>query len=174
MMANFIIFFSFIALLHFLYEGILLPLVHMRLRNKFFKLRDELRRERIDNPKECKLEVFSYLDDGIGRFINNLPHLTPSAQARAYSELGSNKELRKATEKRLDMIQSSESEQAKKIFREVNSAVEMALIANVGIWFIYLVPIALLCLCFSRLAQLAKDLVAMPPKSADQVLQHAY
>lgn len=65
-----IIFIFAVSAVHFIYQGILLPTIRLKIRFQLFALRDELRNEFIKNPFDKK--VFVNLNDGINGVIERL------------------------------------------------------------------------------------------------------
>lgn len=136
-----------LALLHFIYDGIVLPSIRLNLRNKLFKLRDDLRNHRIENP-DIDDNAFRLMDDGINSVLSRLSQFTISLQMEMEKELKESPELQEYIDQRISIIRNSDDIVLKAIHKKTNIVLEHAFIANTGAWFFYLLPIVLVVLFF--------------------------
>jgi len=171
-MSTIILAVALLATMHFVYEGIVLPSIRMRLRDTLFRLRDELRRVWIDQPTKCNSQVFLFLDVNICHFLSDLSLLTFALAYDTEKCMANNPKLKSQVEQRLRAVESCDCEEFRRIYHEVNRVLTYALLANSGAWFIYLVPVGLAVCCFSRLAKAVKELMMMPPKQSQMILSH--
>jgi hypothetical protein len=162
----------FIALIHFIYEGIVLPSIRVHLRNRLFRLRDELRNIRIEEPDQCPKEVFFYLDEGISLFLNKLPLMTMELWLKVDREYKKNPELKELSIKRRNMVEGCKSERVRRVYKNVYQVLEYAFLFNMGVWFFYLVPIALVVFSFSKIAESIIELLMMPRSESQKMLPH--
>ena len=71
------------------------------------------------------------------------------------------------------VLENIQSEKLKKIFDNSNDVLKDAFLANIGAWFVYLVPIALVVGCLAQLHRLALSLIALPSAAAHEVMPYA-
>jgi len=162
MISTLIVIVVFIALFHAVYENIVLPAIQMQLRNELFVLRDRIRTIMIDEQVDAHDQAFLFVHDGINKFLNRLPDMKISLKADIKRESEKNPGLHKDTERRIELIYSSNNAQLVEIFNDTSWVIGKALVANAGGWLIYLLPIALLLASIKNLANLVKELIAMP------------
>ncbi|WP_201344631.1 hypothetical protein [Thiohalobacter sp. COW1] len=167
-MSYFILVLAFLAILHFIYDGIVLPSIRMHLRNKLFALRDELRQIKICD-EECDPQVFNLLHDGINRFLNRLHRLTIDRQVQFMREYENDDELRYEIDQRWKLVESCENEDVTRIFEEANDVLRVAYLANMGGWFFYLIPIALIAFSLKKLSNEAREMFVMPNREVDRL-----
>ena len=72
-----------LAILHFIYEAIILPTIRWNLRNELFSLRDKLRNVVI-NKEQYDPATFELAHSGINHFINRLHHLDLGFQFKIF------------------------------------------------------------------------------------------
>ena len=111
-----------------------------------------------------------FVHDGICKFLNRLPEVTLSLKMDFEKEFQSNESLRRRTEKRIELINQTGNDRLMELFKEANLVVEKAFIANIGVWFIYLVPIALCLASINKLSEISKELVAMPTRETENLI----
>lgn len=166
----FIIVLICLAAFHFIYQDVVLPTIHVRLRNKFFGLRDDLRMLKISGDPAAEEAAYPIIEEGINNFINELPSLTLSFHAELHALRNRDPELRARVKQRVAVLRDIQCEKLKKIFEDSNNVLTEAYLANMGGWFVYLVPIALVFAGFAQLSRLALSLIALPSTDAHQVM----
>ncbi len=166
-----IIILFFLVAWHFVYEGLIASSFRANMRNELFTLRDRIRHLIASGtlPSEDQ-EGASFVHDGISSFLNRLPGLSLSVFAAAVSEIETDKATVQEIRARLSRIKGSSSTDVKQIFKSTNRIVRKALIVNSGGWLIYMIPIALIILTFSRLKKNVYRLVSAPPQDVDRLL----
>lgn len=169
----FIIVLVCLAAFHFIYQDVVLPSIHVSLRNKFFRLRDDLRMLKISGDPAADEDAYSIIQEGINNFINSLPSLTISFHAEIRALRHRDPELQARVKRRVAALGNIQSDKLKKIFEDSNSVLKDAFLANMGAWFVYLVPIALVVACLTQLHRLALSLIALPSTAAHEVMPHA-
>lgn len=169
-MSTIIIIAALLAVIHFIYESILLPVIRLHLRNRLFVLRDEIRDVMIQENIQGKDEAFMFVHDGICKFLNRLPEITLDVKAGVENEIKENPSLYKDTMERINKIKSHENKRLVLIFNETNMVLQKAFIANAGAWLVYLVPIVLLMLSIRKIADLAAELIAMPTVATERLI----
>lgn len=172
-MKTLILLFLIAATWHFVYEGIIAPSIRLHLRNRLFVLRDELRLAHIDGISQIDEKAFWFVHNGINNFLNRLPSLTlERARALAY-EYEKNTKLRHILEEHVNAVKRSNNQRILEVFQKTNSVIELAIITNMGGWFIYIVPIALVLSAMNKLSRLASELVVAPSKDVERFLPNA-
>jgi hypothetical protein len=78
--------------------------------------------------------------------------------------------MRSRIEKRIKLVEEFEDQEFQAILKATNRTFRTAVLANAGAWFFYIVPIALVCLCFSKLKSIAKDALSVPEGELDKVI----
>lgn len=176
-MSKLIIALSLLALLHFFIETVIAPTLRMGLRNKLFGLRDELRSLKIEGLQHCDEEAFWHVHDGINYFINRLPHLTMLNNASAIYAYKNDPELKKRIDQRIRMMEQAADPRLRSIYDRTSHVVEEAFVANMMMWVIYLLPVALTLFLVGGLKkgvkQLASSIIVAPVKDADRIFSHA-
>lgn len=157
-MILFIIIMLFISILHFIYDGIILPSIRQNNRNELFSLRDELRWLMIEGIKEKDISAFNLVHEAINSFSSRLPMLTISVQRTFQSDIESNVRLRNIIEKRIKIIDNCSNDDIKRIVNDVNLILEKTYISNSGGWFIYLVPIAITKIVLEKITEKSTQL----------------
>lgn len=158
------------SILHFIYESIIAPSLRMHLRNKLFELRDEARAIRAEGVSEEDEEAFWYTHDGINNLLDRLSWLTLHARISTMHTFRDDPELQALVKKRKAMLDSCKDQRIKDMFKRTSVIVEEAFIVNMGAWYIYLLPIVLLCVSLGSLKSLAGSLILTPDKKRDEIL----
>lgn len=169
-MKTLILLILFVATFHFVYEGIVAPSLRLKLRNKLFALRDELRNLKVEGLERADEEAFWLVHEGINAYINRLPHLTVYGRHKAMAAYREDAELRARVEKRVEVLTNCKNGSITDVLERVTLVVEEAFIVNMGGTFIYIVPAAMLIATLGSLKALAKSLVLTPEKDARRVV----
>lgn len=169
-MAIFLIILMFLTICHFIYNGIILPSIRIHLRNKLFILRDELRNIKLIKRQNCDDKAFKLIHDGINTYLNRLPLLTMDLKVSFEEEYKKNISLQKEIQHRRSIIENCGDENLKAIFYKANEVLGYAFIANLGGWFIYLIPVCILLVSISKLSELIKELIVIPSKEANYLM----
>ena len=162
MMSTLILIAMVLVLVHFVYDKIILPTIGLHLRYRLFELRDQLRKIIIEEGRTERDKAFIYLQDGISVLLNRLPEITLSLNRQISKELQTNEELKRQIEERINLINQSGNTRLLELYKETNRVIEKAFLANMGIWFIYLFPIALIIVSMKKISQISTELIAMP------------
>jgi hypothetical protein len=170
-MSTFIIAIVVLAIIHFVYEGIVAPSIRMHLRNRLFTLRDEIRNLKIEGGISAGDETaFWFVHNGINHFLNRLPYLTVMRKVQLEAEYKTNKELREIVTERISVVRGCGNAEIVRIFDKTTFLIEEAFIVNMGGWFFYLVPIAVVAATISKLSTLASELIATPERDTNRLL----
>ncbi len=172
MISFIIILILFISILHFIYDGIILPSIRQNNRNELFSLRDELRWLMIEGINEKDIPAFNLVHDSINSFSNRLPMLTISVQKTFQSDMENNARLREIIKKRRESIDNCSNNDIKRIVSDVNLILDKTYISNSGGWFIYLIPIAITTIVFEKITEKSAQLAIAPSQEVDKVFPH--
>lgn len=169
-MAIFLIILMAIAMMHFIYDGILLPSIRQHNRNKLFELRDRLRNDALNGLNKNDLEAFNMLHDGINNLVNKLPMLTVSVYVEIEMASKNDAKFNERIEKRRAVMENCSSDEIKAVRDEINEILIKSLIANTGGWMIYMIPIALVFGFWKRLINDCKKLLAIPNNEINRII----
>jgi hypothetical protein len=165
-MATWIIILIGLALIHFVYEGILLPSIRLGLRDRLFHLRDELRALKIRQPEKFDGAAFDIVHDGINNYLNRLPQLTISFQNQFRRFFDANESFREQLKARRQIVDASPNEELKQIVKRADAVLQEALIANSAAWFVYLIPIIVFAVTLHATTSQVKALLSVPAARA--------
>lgn len=156
-----VLFLVFIGLVifHFWWDAIIAPSARMELRYELFRMRDELRRLKIDHPQELDDEVFDTFQHILNKEIRFLHQATIGALFLAYRKYKDDPSIEENFQRFEKLIDESQFEEIKNI--DENSAVVtgVALVVNSGGWLIYVIPALLLAVSFGTIQMIAKKLL---------------
>lgn len=159
-----------VAVLHAVYEGIVLPSVRLRLRYRLFALRDELRRVKIAQGSALSEKVFVQMEDSMNsslRFLHMFDLRTVVMVDRAMS---SDARLREIVEARLRLLDQCEIVELREIRSRHGAVLRWALIANNGAWFLYVIPLLAFMLVLHSLRRVARALGSLPEKEMGRII----
>lgn len=159
-----------LALIHFVYSGILLPSIRFSLRLRLFALRDELRNLKIENEVDLSDDVFTYVQESLNNTINILPRIDIPTIKLADREIKDHQLIIREVESRISLIEECHVEEVKEIYVEMFKIFRLALLANTGPWFAYLIPAVIVAFPFRKLAEVIQKIVAVPENQIESVL----
>ena len=122
-----------LAMMHFIYESIILPSIRLSLRFKLFALRDQLRSMVMQGT--ASNEVFRIQQSSINNAINMLSWADQAMISRFERQLRDDEAMRKRVEKRVKIVEDYDSEEFQRVVRETSAVFQNAVIANMGAWF---------------------------------------
>lgn len=137
-----IIVLAIIAMLHFVYEGIVAPTIRMKLNHDLFELRDDIRQYKISN-EDCDEQVFDVVHNGINQFINKLHWVTFSFMIE-FSRAHKDADYRKEVSRRKKMVDECQSIEIQRACKRGNEIVEFTLAVNSLFLMLYLTPFILM------------------------------
>ena len=158
-----------LAVLHFVYQAILLPSIRLSLRFRLFALRDRLR-ALLARDQEA-LEAFRIQHAAINNSIRMLSKVDFAFIWRVESQLRLDKAMRARIEKRIKIVEEFEEEEFQAILKATNRTFRAAVLANAGAWFFYIVPIALVFLCLKKLKIAVKGALSVPEGELSKVIE---
>ncbi|MBH2937754.1 hypothetical protein I5Q40_22430 [Serratia marcescens] len=148
-----------LAILHFIYERIVLPSVRLHYRNELFKIRDTVRNEMISGVDGKDIEIAKLVHDGLNNTINRLHYLTLGNKVRAQMRFENNENMRNHVKRQVDMMLSSKNEILKKALDDTVSVMDKMLIFNNMFFFVYTLPLVPLVLAVSMVISAVKKAV---------------
>lgn len=151
-----------LSIVHFIYDGIILPSIRQHLRNKLFALRDELRWEKIKGIQKQDTRAFHLLHDAINNYVNRLPMLTISVKLAFERELRTNTLLNDSVQQSIVVVENCSNNHIIKIYREINDVLESAFIANSAGWLAYILPIIIAASVIKKLSELSTKITVIP------------
>jgi hypothetical protein len=152
-----------LALFHWAYEAAIAPSVRLGTRYRLFALRDELRNFVARNGVKLNDPAIQLLEESINSTIEYMPGINFGFILAFHQRCSSDESFRKRVEYRRQVIEAFEAppefhalrKRFEHIFRDVT-------ILNGGGWFVYLVPIALVGICWEWLRRLIVRLCVVP------------
>jgi hypothetical protein len=142
-MSTLIFILCFLAIFHFVYEGILAPSFRLKLRFELFELRDEVRQIKIEHKDKLNDVHFDYLQDSVNTLISILYKFDFATLALAESVSRSDPEFKKRAEERSRLLDDCQLDQARNIRKKSLKIAAKALLVNSGASTLYLFPIAM-------------------------------
>lgn len=156
-----VLFFVFagLAIFHFWWDGIIAPSVRLEMRYELFKMRDSLRRLKIDHGEQVNDELFDVLQHMLNNELAFLHRATFGNLYFAYKRYGDKEDLKLGFEKFTKLVEESHLDEVKAIAHRSSLIVVCALIVNSGGWLVYVVPILLLAISYKTIQVLATKLL---------------
>jgi len=168
-MSTFIVIISFLALFHFIYELIVLPSIRLHLRNQLFSLRDDIRHLKINGLEKKDEQAFWFVHDGINIFLTKIPKITFLKLIKFKEAHDKDPSFLKEAEMRISVVKNSSNEAIISIFRSTSDILVKAVIANMGAWFFYLVPIFVLTVFMRQLSKSISGLIVISQEEAVKI-----
>ncbi len=165
---------TLLALLHFVYEAILLPSYRLLLRNELFVLRDRIRALKIKGLKEEDEQVFWFVHESINHLLTRLPQMTIISVCNAMKLQQENPIILEETKKKQIQINNSSNKEIEKIYAQAAFIFTKAFIANSGAWLFYLLPFILLFSFMNWLKQMTSRLILLPEESSKLVFDDQF
>jgi hypothetical protein len=162
------------ALIHFIYENILLPSFRLKLRYRLFSLRDELRGLKFENMDIIDEKLYKYLQTSLNVTVTILYRIDIGTVLKVQKRYEKDKKFRERIERRAklidNLVEKCPIDKVAEIRREYLRVLEYAFLANSGSWFIYLVPIALVIVCLDKLNEFIKNISTIREHEVDEVV----
>lgn len=168
-MTTIFIIFVLMALLHLIYESILVPSLRLRFRFRMFALRDELRKLKAEN-EDVSNELFDYLQDSINIQIKFLHQLDIKTMLWAYKSVNDDELLHEEVESRWALIESCDREEIREIASEIYSSAAILFLINNGALFFYGLPVVLAILFYQRLKLILRNFLSIPTTAIKEVV----
>lgn len=169
-MEIFIVGMILIALFHFIYDGILLPSIHLDLRFRLFALRDELRDLKMQYRDSIDDEVYQIIQSSINNAVNILPQINVSMLIKTQKLVEIDKNLKEKIRKNDRKIEECAVKECKVIRQKSLRCLTYAFFANGGAWFLYLIPIFYTLFVVKKLTLTMKELIVIPENDINKKL----
>ncbi len=113
-------------------------------RLRLFRIRDGIRRLKIDNGTEFDDKAFALVEGCVSNMILLMPYLDYLNLIETKSAILKNTELRDRSERRRKILESCALPNYEKSLQDIFDTGGFIMMANSAGWFIYLIPIFLL------------------------------
>jgi hypothetical protein len=160
-----------VAMLHFIYEGIVAPAIRISLDHRLFELRDELRCIKIDRGGEFSDEAYEIVDDGINMYIGRVGLVTASFIAWIRFQL-QDENLRSQVKARAKVLEQANIPEISNIAIRATRVIENALACNSLPLIVVVLPFVLAMLVSSHLHRFVKRLFAIPMSKVEELIEH--
>lgn len=164
-----VFFLGLLAIVHFIYEGIVAPSYRLEQRYKLFGLRDELRMLKIRQRDGLPGKHFHYLQDAINGLIRNIERIDVTMLIALTIKRRTDKEFRERMEARAKTLDDCHLREAMDIRARGVKIIEHALSANNGAWVFYIIPIAIAIACYKKTARAVKSIMALSEPDIEKV-----
>lgn len=157
------------AMLHFVYENILVPSFRLKLRFKLFELRDRLRILKLEHSEQISDELFEYLQDSINRAIKILHQI----DVKTLFWLSKSIEIESVLSEmriRNRLINECPIGEIKQIEQSLTKTVGYTLVVNNGALLFYVVPFFAGFVWLNELKKWIKILVNIPDSEASKIV----
>lgn len=155
---------------HFVYEGIILPSLRLKLRFKLFVLRDRMRELKTIHGNKFSDEVYYELQDSVNttiRVLHRINIVTVFNASRAFEE---NEGLRLIVSKRNELIKSCPIAEVRDISDQNSLIIREVLFANFGSWMVYIVPAVLVIVFFNKCLEFTRQFTLLPGDEVERFL----
>ncbi|HFC8519030.1 hypothetical protein [Neisseria wadsworthii] len=169
-MENILLVIIILSVFHFIYEGIVTPTLRVYQRNKLFVLRDKLREIDYQKLRGNDKYAYEYIERGLNNIIFNLSKLNSYSFHKYIEKVEKDLELQKEIAARSEKIKQASIQDLKEIYEEAGKITYDTVCINSGAWFIYLIPIVLSILFFSKGLRLAKALFVTPNCQTEEII----
>ena len=163
-----------LAVVHFIYEGIIAPSLRLDLRFQLFCLRDRSRFMKAELEDGFPSDAFCLQQNSINNAISLLPFLNIVLIRQALAAFKKDDALVKQVQERLAIIESCRVPEVQKIEEETNHLLIRALVINNAGLLLYLVPVivpvALTTQALEKLTLWLKKTVAVPEQDIEKVI----
>lgn len=164
----------FLAIWHFVYEGIIAPAIRVRLRNQLFSVRDDLRKAKLEKLSRSDERAFSFVHNGVNNFLNRLPNMTITAIANIRREIAADMAKQQLLDEHVNAVLNCENTRIRDAFKNANAIIEHAILTNMGGWFVYIIPAAMIIGGFKRLSALVSEIIVAPSKDVERLIPGCY
>ena len=169
-----------IAGLHFIYEGILLPMIRLGLRHKLFALRDDLRELLYQKPDELTDEVFRQMEESINIALGFLRRFNVATILEVQRETKNNPNFAKRVQKRVQILESCNIEEFQCIRKTSCKLLAIAIFVN-SLWcFLWLIPFVLIAIICGKIKEyctelktIVKEMLCLPEREYNRFVRFA-
>ena len=148
-----------IAILHFIYQSIILPTIKEQISYRLFTLRDEVRLLAYKQKGELNEEIFDYLESTINNSINFIPFISFKFLADAQELVNKNRQLQIIIEKNKELLRKYSTDEIRTFENRKLQLLKNTLVFNTLGLFIYVVPVVILtAFLFGTYSKLKKSI----------------
>ena len=119
-------------------------------------------------------KAFIYLQENLNNCITFLYSVDFKSFIDAQRVMERDKKLRKRIEKRVESIEGCGDKEVLKIWKDAKILFTITLLANNGIWFIYVLPflimVILVFFCFSKIKNFIVLLLSIPENEVGKII----
>ncbi len=142
-----------VAVIHYLYESILLPTIRVQQRFNLFKLRDELRTLMIEQKSTLNPVMYQYLQSSINGTISSLHKIDLLGIYNYYIAEREHPEITEKVRIRQEEMENYQNDSFQSLRKKQIEIVKVTLFANMGLFCFLMIPIALLCLAIKTIKE---------------------
>lgn len=158
---------TLLAILHYAYEGIMLPAIRLQLRYRLFALRDRVRHL---GEGQVDGEVFHYMQESTNNAIVVLPRFTVSLIVEGRKLLSNDPALRRRIEKRIQAVDQCPNDEIHKIRKEIEEVLLHALMWNCAGLLMYVIPWFYGVLAFKKVKEIILSIVSVPESESEKIV----
>lgn len=151
-----------LALFHWAYEAAIAPSVRLGARYKLFALRDELRNFVVREGTHLDNPAIHLLEESINSTIEFMREINFGFILAFQQRCTADESFRKRVEHRRAVIEGFEAPEFQALRKKFEHIFRDVTILNGGGWFVYVVPIALLGICWEWLRRVMVKLCVVP------------
>lgn len=159
-----------LAILHFIYDGIVAPSLRLEARYRLFSLRDELRELKKIRGNELQDRHFANLQSMINTMLGNLSQFDIGTIYRMEREFRNDQELKKRVEARVRLMDDCKDPDALKLRQKAVLMGFQATAVNSGAWFLYLLPIISVASSFNAVKARVKPALSLTTNDLKRVI----
>lgn len=162
--------FFILSIFHLFYQSLLLPTIRLDLRFKLFRLRDKLRKLKLEKGSELDDKIMYDLQKMINANIKNLAYIDFETIYETKKYFDENPKLNSKVEYRRQLLDSSPLQEVKDIYKESVRLFLLTIGANSGGWVVYIVPALIIALMYGSIKNSIKKMLFLPEYDIEKVV----
>ncbi len=169
-----------LAIWHFIWEGMLLPTIRMHLRYKLFNLRDQIRNLKYEMNDDFDSKTFHEVQHYINASINLLPVISPFLLFESMRRYSDDDQFRSRIEATLHALKAIDNADIEKVLTQTTKLTLQALLYNMGGWIPYAAPFLPIILLVKylnrstkRLTKSISTLLSTPENELKRIRPHS-
>lgn len=159
-----------LAIGHFIYEAIIAPNLRVGIRNELFEIKDELDSIELNSLCENDKAIYYMLHSSLTGLMLRLPKLNLSLMKEAQREFDTDIKFRDRVLKKRHLIESSENEELKALYKRSNKVFSDAFIINTGAWFMLLIPVLFIMKAMEQVQKITSGIVTLSTKQMQKLI----
>lgn len=160
------------ALFHFVYESVVAPSLRTQLRFDLSSTQDELRSLKSSLGEKLDERYFEQVQATVNAFVSLLDRFDAATLIAFKMEKSRNRELRERCERSVQAIQDCTLQEARNLQRRIAWIAARTIAVNNGAWMVFVLPAALVLVCYRRLKNLIYGLLSLPEKELRSFAEH--